>query len=700
MNGLLFKISGLALITITIQSCNSLLGRWDSIKVNINKTSGPEVDKSEGTGRTDTGGLPTDGSAGGSSGGTSTGTTSGGTSGGSGSEGGGGGSPTDSVAPSQPAGLKTRSGALAAPDTRYSSSTSLYLTWDPSTDGESGLRDYTLIWYGQSACGGAPGGTMTGLTATNYNLVGANGSTYSFKVTAYDVAGNSATSSCSPDVVVDTASPSQPAGLKTRSGALGAPDTRYASSTSIFLTWNASTDGESGLRDYTLTWYGQSSCGGAPGGTITGLTATNYNLTGTNGNTYSFQVTAYDLVGNSNGSGCSPDVLVDTTPPPAMTNVDASAYAPDALATLGTIKLTMNFPAVQTDVAKVEIRRLAGASAPTCTSGSVAFTYLSGSIPANPHVEFDDTGSPGEVFSYSGCTYDLAGNSTLLQGAAGPVKSKPHYMFATSTTFLISAFGSVAGADTLCGTAAGTSGYLEISQETHWKAILSDAQVDAKAHVAINGEVDVGGPDVLATSRADFWDGSLIIDVADENGSNTVWNNGTGDVWTGSNSDGTKHANTCSSWTNAGGTAHLGDMNAVTNNNAPLPRYWLSNGDASCGLQKSLYCISQYQFPPLDSFTAVTGTGGTGKISLSINMPANQSKIDHVVIQRLSGPTAPNALCSDGTQAASIVPNGDDIISQDDIGLNPSTAYSYRACVVDKDGNVTSSTPQAGVTSS
>lgn len=207
--------------------------------------------------------------------------------------------PVDTVAPSVPSGVTV--GAVT--------STSVALSWTASTDnaGGSGVAGYDVY----------RGTTLVGSTTTaSYTATGLTPSTaYSFTVRAKDKAGNvSAASSAAsattlPGTTTDTTAPSVPTGL-----AAGT-----ATTTSIPLSWNASTDnaGGTGVAGYEV--YRGSTL-------VATVTSTSYTATGLTADTaYSFTVKAKDNAGNVSAassalSARTKAVVVDptetTTPPP------------------------------------------------------------------------------------------------------------------------------------------------------------------------------------------------------------------------------------------------------------------------------------------------------------------------------------------------------------------------------------------------
>jgi hypothetical protein len=102
--------------------------------------------------------------------------------------------------------LITTTGSASGADQRYAVSTSLYFAWSSAVDSGSGIRDYTVNYYTAAGCTGT-GTAVKDLTTKSHSLTGTNGMIYSFKVTAFDNVGNSATSNCSGSILVDTTPP-------------------------------------------------------------------------------------------------------------------------------------------------------------------------------------------------------------------------------------------------------------------------------------------------------------------------------------------------------------------------------------------------------------------------------------------------------------------------------------------------------------
>jgi uncharacterized repeat protein (TIGR03806 family) len=181
------------------------------------------------------------------------------------------------------------------------SATSIQFTWAASIDnaGGSGVASYRIL-RGGTQIGQVPVGTLsyteTGLTASTQ---------YSYSVRAVDNAGNASASSAVASATTlpassgDTTPPSVPLNLAATA----------LSSTSVGLTWSASTDnaGGSGLANYRVL-RGGAQIAQLPAGTLaytdTGLTASTL---------YSYTIRAVDNAANASAN--SPTATATTLPP-------------------------------------------------------------------------------------------------------------------------------------------------------------------------------------------------------------------------------------------------------------------------------------------------------------------------------------------------------------------------------------------------
>jgi chitodextrinase len=168
--------------------------------------------------------------------------------------------PPDTTPPTVPTGL----GATATSPTRVN------LTWGASSDPESGVASYNIYRDGAQV------GSSTSTSFTDTGVQG--GTTYSYQVSAVNgeglESGRSAAANVTTPAPADTTPPTVPTGL-----AASTP-----SPTSVDLTWNASSDPESGVATYNI--YRD--------GTIAGSSTTTSFTDGSvqAGATYSYRVSA------------------------------------------------------------------------------------------------------------------------------------------------------------------------------------------------------------------------------------------------------------------------------------------------------------------------------------------------------------------------------------------------------------------------
>jgi chitodextrinase len=287
-------------------------------------------------------------------------------------------SKSESLAPSVPTGLS------ATPV----SQTQINLSWSASTDtGGSGLAGYKIYR------GGSQIGTSTTTSYSNSGL--AAGTTYTYKVAAYDLAGNvSAQSSAASATTLDTTAPSIPTNLTGSA----------ASATQINLSWTASTDnvGVTGYRIYR---------GGSQIGTSGSTSYSDSTVVGST--TYSYTVAAYDAATNVSAQSAAKNVSTpDVTPPSTPTNLTATAASPSR------INLSWS------------------ASSDTGGSGLAGYrVYRGGTLVASPATtSYSDTNlAASTAYSYTVRAYDNATN-TSGQSNTASATTWPAVVASVSTT--------------------------------------------------------------------------------------------------------------------------------------------------------------------------------------------------------------------------------------------------------------------------
>jgi hypothetical protein len=382
------------------------------------------------------------------------------------------------------------------------------------------------------------------------------------------------------------------------------------------------------------------------------------------------------------GSGTSlsgnKNIAIDTTAPPALT---AFTGLPGGAS--GVIALTLTHPADTSDFDHIDIRRIGGATPPAdCTAGTVAMTR---STFANGAV--NDTGlTSGNYYSYRACIYDSAGNITSSNTVANvQARVLSHTVFATSVDFSVNllagytghaaAFANAyEGADYRCQYHASLASLPGI-----WRAIMSMSDINAKQKVAIRGTVYDRNGATVATSGTDFWDGTHASTI-NRTEANAVISGGAFAL-SGSDAFGVKMANNCLDWssTASGVGINLGYTDSATGS-------WLNMGLYGCAVTGRIYCVEQFT-PALTAFSAATGSGADGTVTVTLDFPADTSDYGSVKIRRLAGVNAPSADCAtNGTQVANYTTFTDTAFT--DSPGSPGAQFSYRACVFDLDGNL------------
>lgn len=148
-------------------------------------------------------------------------------------------------------------------------------------------------------------------------------------------------------------------------------------------------------------------------------------------------------------------------------------------------------------------------------------------------------------------------------------------VFATSATSMGN-LGGLQGADDVCNTLAGSAGL-----GGTFVAWLSTGDTDAKDRIVDAEYRLVDGITVVANDLADLLDASLDNAIlTDESGNNVAFN----EIWTGTNTNGTANADTCSDWTADAGNGHIG-------NNGNADAQWTSQNSPVCGVAKRFYCF-------------------------------------------------------------------------------------------------------------
>ncbi|MBI3044835.1 MAG: fibronectin type III domain-containing protein [Betaproteobacteria bacterium] len=210
----------------------------------------------------------------------------------------------DGTVPSTPTGLAAN--AVSGSQINLAWNTTLDNTYLSNGGVSSGVTAYQVFRDGVFRA------TVTAPTVSFSDTGLTNGTTYAYRITACDVAGNcSAQTGTVNATTLDTAAPTTPTGLTATP----------VSETQINLAWNASTDnvGVSNYRVYRA---------GVQIATVNSPTVSYSNTGLTAGTTYSYTVSACDAAGNCSGqSAIASTTTLDTTAPSTPTGLTATAVS-------------------------------------------------------------------------------------------------------------------------------------------------------------------------------------------------------------------------------------------------------------------------------------------------------------------------------------------------------------------------------------
>jgi len=269
------------------------------------------------------------------------------------------GAPADTALPAAPSSLVATAGELR-----------VALDWADNTESDlAGYRVYRRASDGswtRIAQTGSSAHTDSGLTA---------GTTYTYRVTAYDQAGNEGVASAqvSATPTADVTAPAAPTGLVATAG-----------DGSVALGWTGNSESDlAGYRVYRAS--------GASWELIASVTTNAHTDTGlANGTAYSYRVTAYDVSGNE-----SPASTAATATPRDLTAPAAPASLP---ATGGDGRVVLDWADnTESDLAGYRVYRAEGAGWTLLASVTVS--------------GYTDSGlANGTTYSYRVTAYDSAGN--------------------------------------------------------------------------------------------------------------------------------------------------------------------------------------------------------------------------------------------------------------------------------------------------
>ena len=314
----------------------------------------------------------------------------------------------DVIPPTKPTGLSV-----------VTSPGQVVLTWSPSTD-DVGVTNYVV--HRTPAFASDP---STG-TTTTYTDSGLAAGAYTYTVTAYDLAGNNATSlpvTANVTAVLDTQAPTAPPGVTATTN----PDVHGRN---ILVSWSASTD-NIGVAAYEIHRAGFGAA--TPGPLLTTVNGSTLSYIDANlpAGTYTYTVVAKDSAGNVSPDSAPATAVVANDPPlaphgliafPARDFLSATGYDPAHLYVFtvlrgGVVVFTSN-PQAPDATGTVEVNHPGGAcwlvNTPNLRPGDVVrITDASTGVPeqttiANVTAERPIATAPGTV-TIHGTAQDAAG---------------------------------------------------------------------------------------------------------------------------------------------------------------------------------------------------------------------------------------------------------------------------------------------------
>jgi chitodextrinase/O-glycosyl hydrolase len=250
--------------------------------------------------------------------------------------------------------------------------TTIALSWAASTD-DTGVVRYDILR------GGTTVGSSTTLSFTDINL--SPSTQYSYSIKAFDAAGNStAGASAFATTAADTTPPGSP----------GTPTLNSATTAAVSISWTAASD------DVGVVRYDIFRGGTTPVGSSTTLSFTDNTVSASS--SYSYTVKAVDAAGNSSAAS---GAIAVTTPgdstPPSAPGAPVAGVVTDSTIALSWAASTDNVGVVRYDILRGGVK-----------------------VGSSTTLSFTDIGlQPSTTYNYSIQAFDAAGNSTIGSVASG-----------------------------------------------------------------------------------------------------------------------------------------------------------------------------------------------------------------------------------------------------------------------------------------
>lgn len=296
------------------------------------------------------------------------------------------------------------------------------------------------------------GGTASGIT---WNLSTADNITWTLEATAITTAGtllpsitagkvsdpagntNNASTTTDSTVTYDITAP-------VNAGSLSWQQTTPTNTTSLVAQWTKSTSTD--LASQKVRFYTGTACNTYTGteNSVT-TSATTSNFTGTNGNTYTYQVISTDTAGNSITSACSSALVVDTTVP-TITNITSNKA--DGAYTVGEVidvRITFSENVTVTGTPVIALNTTPARSASYASGSGTPTLVFNYTVVATDTVADLNYAATNSLTIPSATIKDAAANNATLTlpatGAAGSLGTNKNIVIDTTapsiTTFTV-----------------------------------------------------------------------------------------------------------------------------------------------------------------------------------------------------------------------------------------------------------------------
>ena len=542
------------------------------------------------------------------------------------------------------------------------------VSWNaPSNNGGLAISSYTVTPYiGTTA--GTPvttNGTTTTKTVTSLN----NGVTYTFQVTATSTLGTSTagtSNAATPSTVPDAP------GSVTATGAIG----------QATVSWTAPANGGAAITGYTITPY-VGTTAGTPASADASATSTI--ITGlVNGTTYTFQVVAANVAGNSApgtsnavtvGAAPGPPSGVTATPGNAQATVTWTAPASNGGSTITGYTVTPYIGSTAGTPVNVDGTTTTGTVTALVNGTTYTFQVTGTNAIGTSAAGVSNAATPATIPQAPGNVAATAGNTQAIATWTAPANGGSAITGYTVTPFV----GTTAGTPVSLGASA-TSATLTglINGTTYTFQVFATNAVGNSAPGTSNA-VTLGlppGPPTNVAAASGNAQATITWLAPASNGGLTI----TGYTVT------PYIGSTAGTPVTVGGTTLTATVTGLTNGTSYTFQVYATNAMGNGPATASNVLVVGTPAAP----TSVAATGGANQATVSWTAPAsNGGAISGYIVQAYVGSQAQNAIAVGGT-----------VVTATLSGLQGGVAYTFQVAAANSFGNGPSSSATAAVTPS